>query len=395
MESIFFFGKNPALSLAELRTVLNECPGVRIAFEWKNAVLINGTLQAEPLVKRLGGTLKIARIVATGSQIDSPEFIQQIDRFVSKTIPEQKFFYTLTSLGNVSDDTEDDFISQLKNGFKKQKQKAIFKHAHRDQTTHTTSPKELASWNLLETKTDLMLAKTKNEFFFGYTIAVSDPREWKKRDENRPFKDNKEIISIRLAKILVNLTGLKPGETVLDPFCGYGTILQEAVLSGFNAIGIEKDFKKTQAAEQNLKWIAKQFRVSNSFAVFCKDATELSRVIKPNQVHGVVTEPYLGPYFARKPTVARAQAAIRELTPLYKTVFLELSKILAPGRRVVIVFPWFEVPNGFLRIDSSCFDHWFEPEQLQTADEQKNPNPFFYQNPNNKIGREIWVLKRK
>ncbi|UDM62951.1 hypothetical protein KIJ96_06835 [Pseudoalteromonas piscicida] len=41
----------------------------------------------------------------------------------------------------------------------------------------------------------------------------------------------------QLAKSLINISGIKSGATILDPFCGSGTVLLEAYLNGFNSLG--------------------------------------------------------------------------------------------------------------------------------------------------------------
>jgi len=43
----------------------------------------------------------------------------------------------------------------------------------------------------------------------------------------------------QLAKALMNISGTQPGATVLDPFCGSGTVLLEASLSGLDSIGFD------------------------------------------------------------------------------------------------------------------------------------------------------------
>lgn len=43
----------------------------------------------------------------------------------------------------------------------------------------------------------------------------------------------------QLAKCLFNLAQLEPGQTVIDPFCGSGTVLLEAYLNGLTAVGID------------------------------------------------------------------------------------------------------------------------------------------------------------
>jgi hypothetical protein len=44
----------------------------------------------------------------------------------------------------------------------------------------------------------------------------------------------------QMVKALLNVMGLKPGETVLDPMMGSGTTLIEATLMGFNSIGVDR-----------------------------------------------------------------------------------------------------------------------------------------------------------
>ncbi|MBC8393801.1 MAG: hypothetical protein H8E17_14695 [Deltaproteobacteria bacterium] len=44
----------------------------------------------------------------------------------------------------------------------------------------------------------------------------------------------------QMIKGLINIMGLKPGDTVLDPMMGSGTVLVEATIMGINSIGIDK-----------------------------------------------------------------------------------------------------------------------------------------------------------
>ncbi|RWM96177.1 MAG: restriction endonuclease [Mesorhizobium sp.] len=43
----------------------------------------------------------------------------------------------------------------------------------------------------------------------------------------------------QLAKALVNISGIKPGSSILDPFCGSGTVLLEGMLNGYAAFGCD------------------------------------------------------------------------------------------------------------------------------------------------------------
>ena len=43
----------------------------------------------------------------------------------------------------------------------------------------------------------------------------------------------------KLAQIIVSLSGTQPGQTVLDPFCGTGVVLQEALIMGAIVYGFD------------------------------------------------------------------------------------------------------------------------------------------------------------
>jgi len=52
---------------------------------------------------------------------------------------------------------------------------------------------------------------------------------------------------------MINLVGIKKGETVCDPFCGTGTTLLEEESMGIHAIGLDFDEKMCEIARENLK----------------------------------------------------------------------------------------------------------------------------------------------
>ena len=68
----------------------------------------------------------------------------------------------------------------------------------------------------------------------------------------------------RLARLLVNLSGLKPGQTLLDPFCGVGGILIEAGIMGINPTGVEFRERWARGAEENLNYYSVKASVVNA-----------------------------------------------------------------------------------------------------------------------------------
>ena len=103
-----------------------------------------------------------------------------------------------------------------------------------------------ASVSLENPDITVYLIFTNNENFFGFS----------KRSENliRPKKIRKHPHELdwKLTRAMINLAGLKEGETVCDPFCGTGTTLLEAESMSIHAIGVDFDEKMFQISKENL-----------------------------------------------------------------------------------------------------------------------------------------------
>lgn len=103
-----------------------------------------------------------------------------------------------------------------------------------------------ASVSLENPDITVYLIFTNDENFFGFS----------KRSENliRPKKVRKHPHELdwKLTRAMINLAGLKEGETVCDPFCGTGTTLLEAESMGIHAIGVDFDEKMFQISKENL-----------------------------------------------------------------------------------------------------------------------------------------------
>ncbi|WP_310725815.1 DNA methyltransferase [Streptomyces sp. N2A] len=91
-------------------------------------------------------------------------------------------------------------------------------------------------------------------------------------------------------------TYTKPGDLVLDPMCGIGTTLVEALRLGRNALGIEYEPKWANLASRNATF-ASDAEGRCTGTVRCADARRLTEVI-PTALHGevnlVVTSPPYG-----------------------------------------------------------------------------------------------------
>lgn len=96
-------------------------------------------------------------------------------------------------------------------------------------------------------------------YLFEETYIVAElveelPRDKFRERENqkRPFSSPVSIDPVQ-ARLLVNLAGVKPGDRLLDPFCGTGGILIEAGLCGVAVYGTDIQSKMVEGTEENLE----------------------------------------------------------------------------------------------------------------------------------------------
>ncbi len=115
--------------------------------------------------------------------------------------------------------------------------------------------------------------------FFGFSTRL-ERIERPKKIKNHPHE-----LDWKLCRVMINLSGLKEGDTICDPFCGTGTTLLEAESMGIHSIGIDFDKKMYQSTKENLD--------ANGFksGVFNEDYTHIIKI--RNKYDGLVTDiPY-------------------------------------------------------------------------------------------------------
>jgi tRNA (guanine10-N2)-dimethyltransferase len=86
-------------------------------------------------------------------------------------------------------------------------------------------------------------------------LAITTPRAmrqgWaRRRPRSRAFFHPSAIFP-KLSRAIVNLSGARPGDVFLDPFCGTGSLLIEASIVGAEAVGIDLARKMVRGARRN------------------------------------------------------------------------------------------------------------------------------------------------
>ncbi len=150
-----------------------------------------------------------------------------------------------------------------------------------------------------------------------------DRRSFESRKvEMRPFFSPISLHP-KFARALVNLTSVRRGERLLDPFCGTGGILMEASLVGARAIGTDFDPVMIEGAKRNME----HFNIGY-------DALEVCDVGDVADTVGMVDVIATDPPYGRSTRIGNDT-----LDTLYGRSMISFSKALRHDGRLAMVLP--------------------------------------------------------
>ena len=171
----------------------------------------------------------------------------------------------------------------------------------------------------------------------GPTAWVSDVASIRRKAVARPVPRSEISVSPRLARLLVNLTGLSADQLLVDPFCGAGTILSEGIAKSLACVGIDSSPTRLREARRNLQW-AKRNGARGVFRLGLGDARDIQELLR-TKADGIVTEPVLLPRLDYRPSTAAAEEMVGQAGAVYADALASMASALKPGGRIVIVVP--------------------------------------------------------
>lgn len=125
------------------------------------------------------------------------------------------------------------------------------------------------------------LSHPKNELLvfgelIGRKVFEINPKGFElRRPKNRPFF-HPSTLDARWSRLLVNISGAREGESLLDPFCGSGAILIEAGLMGIGTIGIDLNERMVEGSRRNLEFYGvKNFRLVHGNAIETRERADV------------------------------------------------------------------------------------------------------------------------
>ncbi len=317
MKTFFILGRNPELSRLEILEFLKARNRTYSEILFQENILIVKTNKGEHFdIQEFGGIMHIGKITLEGNIKDLEKYLEK-----NEVIPSDKFSYAVH--GNA--DTQ-----ILKEKFKKEHKKASQKHGRKLLQFQDGS-------KIQNPKGDfhIFLHKEKDIIYHGLVTQSYDPNPVKKRDMQKPIRREALAISPRLSKILINISGAKSHDKLLDPFCGIGGIIQEALIKKINAYGIDKDKQATIDAKENLNWLSSQYKISAKYEIENND----SRRAPDLQFKAIVTETPLGKILRKKPSDNQAQQIIQNFEAYMVPILKRLKKVKKSSAKIAITFP--------------------------------------------------------
>jgi len=225
------------------------------------------------------------------------------------------------------------------------------------------------------------------------TVAFQDVGSFVKLENALSARDDRSgVVPLRLANILVNISGVKPNNVFCDPFCGSGILVSVAALLGAqNILASDSSPKAVLDTKHNLSNIGSVFGLSGNWIVNQCDVRALSKCHKPGSIDTIVTEPYLGPQ-----TRAAHPNEHKRLSELYHAAFKEFRNVVKPGGFVLFIFPVINDVHDFDDVQKLIRGMGFKKIDLMEGIREWFPNDVepVYSRPHQRVRRLITMWKR-
>lgn len=372
----FILGNNPSISIAEIIAVLHyNHPQYHIHSIQKGVFLIEtekDIFQPQELLAKLGGTIKIIKIVHTQhipyQTVSVETAITYMEPYLNKLFTQHnkyKFIFGISAYGTpfVPNTINHLGIAIKKSLRTNQSHKRAIRFINLQHSVHLDAA-NIRKNGLLYKGVEMCLIQeqTSNRptLYIGQTLAVQNIDFYSFRDYGRPKRDMKVgMLPPKFAQVMINLAQLQKGQKLLDPFCGFGTILQEAVLLQIEAFGSDISGPAIESSRTNLQWLSRSLdnpkseihhsrliKIHSLLDILIDknhlkkvDAQDLSSQFKKNFFDAVVTESFLGSRFVSFPKPQEINQLRNHLETLIQNSFISFHKILKKHASLVITFP--------------------------------------------------------
>ena len=145
--------------------------------------------------------------------------------------------------------------------------------------------------NLENPKTEISLFFLKDKVYCGLLFKKIGYDFDSRKSHLRPFP-HPSSLHPKVARALINISGIKENEVLLDPFCGTGGFLIEAGLMNIKSVGYDMDKMMINGCIENLRhYKIKNYKIKNKNAINIGDKFDYAVTDLP---YGLNSNVYVG-----------------------------------------------------------------------------------------------------
>lgn len=332
-------GRQSALGLAELERAYGS------ARRFSASV---ATLEAAPDVLKLGGSLKTGRVVLTLPRGEWRDVHTKIMQHYTNQWKSSDHKITLgISVYGLRATSRDIQRTGLELKKKLKQHDTSLRLIPNTSAALNTATAHHNKLGLSPTKVELLIAKgSDGTIIIAESTGAQHITALARRDQGRPKRDAfVGMLPPKLAQIIVNLaTGSRRAPlTVLDPFCGTGVLLQEAMLMGYNTYGTDLADKMIDFSEVNLAWAQQKLHAPGQYRLSQGDAMAMQW--QP-PIDAVACETYLGQPFSAPPSPTKLREVRGNCNHIIVSFLANIASQLASGTPLCIAVPAWRATDG-------------------------------------------------
>ena len=242
-----------------------------------------------------------------------------------------------------------------------------------------------------------MIIQTKQKLIIAESRGVQDITAYTFRDRHRPKRDAfVGMLPPKLAQIMINLSGAQQFDCLWDPFCGTGTVLQEARLKKIDVYGSDLSEKMVDYTTKNMQWFDEKFgighknkrQIDSSWKVFHADATTVKlSADQISRITHIVCETYLGQPFSAPPAPEKLRKVVGNCDYIISSFLRNIHPQIHPSTRLCIAIPAWQDASG-------RFTHLPLVNNLEKLGfSQLQRTSLLYHRPDQVVARELLTLK--
>lgn len=384
---VAILGRLPKLSIAELEAMFGKSH-VR-AVSRSTAVVDTDRLS----IDSLGGSLKCGKVIHT-LPADNRPTLEQASHWITHTYVNQllavggKITLGISAYGLSTSPRQLQKIGLLlKTSMKKHNVSLrLIPNTTTELSTATSHNNRLG---LSPKKRELFIIKTDDgAILIAESNGAQNITAYARRDRNRPRRDAfVGMLPPKLAQIMVNLAvGNTAKTTILDPFCGTGTVLQEALLKGYDACGSDLSQKMIDYTTENLAWLQSKYHIAGTVRSLEQADAMTHQWPEAQQLDAVVCETYLGQPFSAPPSSKKLHEVTGNCNHIITNFLGNIHGQLRPDTTLCIAVPAWRDANRKLT-------HLPLVQNLEALGYTLQQPPLIYSRSDQVVVREILLLK--